>query len=282
MINLSRPVRNRGVSGMGFSRRMMIGKYLLTPIGCSQLRGCMRDSFYHLLVGTLDLFLWGGKLIGEENLPQKGPAVFIANHLDATGPIACCCSIPVRLYPWSIGDMMDPENAAAYMNLDFTERLLHLKPPLSTTISRLLTSITVPMFWSLGCIPVYKGDYERMQETLRLSMDVIRKAKFLLVFPEDPTLQADEITGMRPFQHTFARLGEMYHAETGERLAFHPLAIHQKGIIQVGRPVLYNPFNKPSVERQRVKVMLEDQIHEMYKTLGGIQSDSGLLTLERK
>lgn len=242
----------------------------------------MRDSLYHLFVGALDLFLWSGELIGEENLPQRGPAVFIANHLDATGPIACCCSIPMRLYPWSVGDMMDPQKAPAYMNMDFTERLLHLKPPLSTRFSRLLTRITVPMFWSLGCIPVYKGDYERMQETLHLSMDVLRRGRFLLVFPEDPTLGQDEQTGMKPFQHTFARLGEMFHAETGERLGFYPLAVHQKGIVQVGKPVLFNPVNPVGVERQRLKGMMESEVRGMYLKLGGQTGKIGALTPERK
>jgi hypothetical protein len=242
----------------------------------------MRDALYHFLVGALDLVLWGGELVGEENLPQKTPGVFIANHLDATGPIACCCSIPMRLYPWSVGDMMDPQKAPAYMNMDFTERLLHLKPPLSTRFSHLLTRITVPMFWSLGCIPVYKGDYVRMQDTLRLSMEVLRQGRFLLIFPEDPSMEPDEQTGMKPFQHTFARLGEIYHSETGERLAFHPLTIHKKGIIQASKPVLFNPLNPAGVERQRLKTMLESEIRATYLKLGGLSGEVGVLTPERK
>jgi 1-acyl-sn-glycerol-3-phosphate acyltransferase len=44
----------------------------------------MKDGLYQFIVGMLDLFLWSGEMIGEENLPRRGPAVFIANHLDAT------------------------------------------------------------------------------------------------------------------------------------------------------------------------------------------------------
>jgi hypothetical protein len=242
----------------------------------------MNDTLYHFLVGALDLFLWSGKLVGEENLPRTGPAVFIANHLDVTGPIASLCSLPMRLHPWSVGDMMDSQKAPAYMNLDFTERQLHLKPPLSGFVSALLTRITVPLFWWLGCIPVYKNDYERMQDTLRLSMDVLRQDKFVLIFPEDPALEADEQTGMRPFQHTFARLGEMYHAETGVRLGFHPLAVHQTGVVRLGRPVFYNPLNRAGAERQRLKGLMESSIREMYLQLGGLNVDAGALSTERK
>lgn len=240
----------------------------------------MRDTLYHILTSVLDLFLWGGKLTGEKNLPKEGPAVFIANHLDATGPIACCCSIPMRLYPWSVGDMMDPDKAPVYLNMDFTEKTLRLKPPLSQLFSHLLSHITVPLFWTLGCIPVYKGNYERMKETISLSMDILRLKKFILIFPEDPLMEADDTTGMKPFQHTFVRLGEMYHHETGNRLPFHPLTIHQKGIIHAGVPAVYDPLNKPGAERQRIKTIMEEEIRKMYIQLGGLQKETGVLSTE--
>jgi 1-acyl-sn-glycerol-3-phosphate acyltransferase len=224
----------------------------------------MKDGTYQFLIGLVDLFLWSGELIGEENLPQRGPAVFIANHLDATGPIATCCSIPLRLHPWSIGDMMDKEKASTYLNMDFTERQLHLKPPLSVWISRVLTKITVPLFWSLGCIPVYKGDYQQMVETLRLSMDVLRQGKFLLVFPEDATLPANPVTRMSPFQHSFVRLGEKYYQETGQRLEFYPVAVHSKGYVMVGKPVAFDPLNPAGLERHRLKNLMEETVRCMY------------------
>lgn len=242
----------------------------------------MLDSWYHILVDALDPFFWGGELIGEENLPSEGPAIFIANHLDATGPIACCCSLPMRLYPWSVADMMDPLKAPDYLNQDFTERFLHLKPPFSLLISRLLARITVPMLRGLGCIPVYKGDYDGMQETISLSMQLLQRGRYLLIFPEDPTMEAEVVTGIKPFLHTFARLGEVFFINTGKRLAFYPLAIHPKGRIQVGEPVLFNPTIKPGEERYRIKALLEIMILRMYLALGGEQYDKSTLCPERK
>jgi hypothetical protein len=224
----------------------------------------MRDELYHFIVGIMDLFLWGGELIGEENLPRRGPAVFIANHLEATGPIAAACSIPLRMYSWSVADMVDEEKAAAWLKWDFVERTLHLKPPLSAWVAKGLSRITVPFLLSLGCIPVYKGAYDRMVETLRLSMDVLRQGKFLLVFPEDNLLPADPATGMRLFQRSFARLGEMYYEETRERLEFYPVAIHPSGYVKVGEPVAFNPLNAVGIERHRLKNLMEDSVRAMY------------------
>ena len=241
----------------------------------------MKDGFYQFIVGTLDLFLWGGKLTGEENLPRKGPAVFVANHLDATGPIAAACSIPFRLHPWVIADMMDKDLAPIWLNQDFTERQLHFKPPLSQWLSGLICRISVPLFYSLGCIPVYKTDYERMRETLDMSMAVLREGKFLLVFPEDYRLPKDPRTGMQPFQHSFARLGERYFEETGERLRFYPITIHASGNLVVGGSVTFNPLNPVGLERRRLKNLMEDTIFNKYLQLDGGNA-TGALTIERK
>ena len=138
----------------------------------------MNDGLYQFIVGTLDLFLWGGKLVGEENLPRHGPAVFIANHHEAIGPIAAACSVPLRLYIWSVADMVDEEKAAAYLKWDFVERTLHFRPPVSARAAKGLSKVIVPFLRSLGCIPVYKGDYDHMVSTLRLSMNILRQTGF--------------------------------------------------------------------------------------------------------
>jgi hypothetical protein len=225
----------------------------------------MNNGMYQFIVGALDLVLWGGELVGEENLPRRGPAVFVGNHLEATGPIAAACSIPLRLYTWSVADMVDEEKAAAYLKWDFVERTLHLKPPVSAWVAKTLSKVTVPFLRSLGCIPVYKGEYESMQQvTLPLSMEVLRQGKFLLVFPEDNMLPKDPETKMAPFQRTFVRLGEIYFAETGERLDFHPVAIHPSGYVEIGKAVAYNPLNPVGLERHRLKDLMEDTVRAMY------------------
>jgi hypothetical protein len=240
----------------------------------------MNDLLYQFIVGILDLFLWGGKLVGEENLPQRGPAVFIANHLDTTGPIGVCCSIPLRLHPWIISNMMDKDTASMYLQEDFTERKLNLKAPVSRWIAQALCKLTIPLFNSLGCIPVYCKDKEGIRKTMEMSMAVLREQKFILIFPEDPSLPVNPTTKMNPFLRGFARLGEMYFAETGKCLEFYPVTIHTTKQVIVGKPIIFNPHNPDGVERQRIKGLTEDTITTTYLQLESGNA-SGVLTIER-
>jgi hypothetical protein len=180
-----------------------------------------------------------------------------------------------------IADMMDKELAPIWLQSDFTERQLHLKPPVSRWVAKALCRISVPLFYSLGCIPVYANDYSRMHETVEMSMEVLREGKFLLVFPEDYRLPKDPVTKIQPFQHSFVRVGERYYAETGERLEFYPLTIHGTGNLVVGKPVVFNPLNQVGAERRRLKELMEDSISAMYMNLEGGNA-SGALSAERK
>lgn len=227
----------------------------------------MNDHLYHLLVSVVDLFLWGGELIGAENLPRQGPAVLVGNHSDATGPIAIACSLPMQIHPWAISYMMDRDLAPAWLQADFSERILHLKPPLSRWLAKALCWFVVPLFRSLGCIPVAAGEYERMEETLRLSMDVLGKGEFVFIFPEDYRGPRDPVTGMQPFQHSFVRLAEEYYKETRQRLSFIPMAAHSAGYLMIGEAIVHDPLNPPGAERRRLKDVLEQTITRMYLEL---------------
>ena len=220
------------------------------------------DVLYQVLKTLLNVSIWGGELVGDENLSKEGPAIYVANHALALGPIAVYSSLPVHLYTWAIGDMMDHSKAAAYLNKDFVEPQLHIPPPLSMPFSRLLSQITVRLLWSIECIPVWQG--EVLLETYRMSLDYLQKGRSLLIFPENPDLPRDEQCNMSPFKKGFARLGEMYYERTKNVLRFYPIAVHPRlRRVKLGRPISFNPNNKPANERVRIKSVLESVIRNM-------------------
>jgi hypothetical protein len=224
------------------------------------------DATYRLIAWLFDAFLWGGELTGEENL-SEGPAVFVSNHLGALGPIAVIASLPVRVYPWVISDMLDDAGAAAYLNQDFVEPQLHLSPPFSMLVAKGISPISVPLLRAAGCIPVWQG--EGVYETFERSVELLAAGKSLLIFPEDPAKGIDLRFRMTPFKKGFARLGEMYYGCTGKSLRFYPLAVHADSYrVKLGRPIAYNSKNHPANERLRIKNVLESSIRDMYLEMG--------------
>ena len=223
----------------------------------------MFEASFPLQKKVLGPILWGGKLVGAQNLPEDGPAVFVANHADAIGPIAITVALPIRLKYWMVADDVDKNLAAAYLQKDFVERQLHFKPPFSRWFSQMLSRITVPYLTALGSIPV-DLDNVGIQKTYQMSLETLRAGRCILIFPENPFLPADPATKMNPFRDEFACLGEMYHAETGNCLEFYPLAVHPKKYVLVGKPAAFNPDNPAGQERQRLCTLLRECITGMY------------------
>ncbi len=223
----------------------------------------MWDSvLYHGVAALLNLNIWGGELVEAEDLPGRSPAVYVANHARSLGPIAVISSLPFRVYPWAIGDMMDWEKAPAYLERDFVQAELHLRPPLSMWLSRLIVQFSIRLLRGVKCVPVWQGD--KRLETYHLSIDFLLQGRPLLIFPEDPRLPLDDVCGMRPFKKGFAGLGEMYFERSGLNLPFYPLAVHERlRQVKVGRAFSFNPNNDRLRERSRLASVLEAAIRNM-------------------
>src|SRR5271157_462417 len=207
-------------------------------------------------------FHLGWELTGDENLPAAGPAVYLSNHALALGPIAVTASLPVRLYPWIISDMLDWEKAAAYLNKDFVEPQWHIPSPFSMPLARLITQALVRLLRSVGSIPVWHG--EEVRETYLISLDQLMEGQSLLIFPGDPLQPLDEQCKISPFLKSFARLGWLYFERTQKILKFYPFAVHP-GLrkVKLGKPISFNPNNNPANVCVRIKSVLESIIRDM-------------------
>jgi 1-acyl-sn-glycerol-3-phosphate acyltransferase len=224
----------------------------------------VNETLYRFVAWGLNELVWGGDLLGAENLPEHGPAVFISNHLGAIGPIAVGASVPVQLHFWIHADMLDPQLAPDYLRRDFVEGQLHLPQPFSGWLATVISRINVPLLSAVGGIPVYHTPDGRLK-TFQLSLDLLEQGKYILIFPEDPELPLDARYHMAPFQKGFARLGELFYGRTKQILPFYPLAVHGESMtVRVGKPGRYNPISNPASERTRIKSLLEQAIHELY------------------
>ncbi len=226
------------------------------------------DVLYWFLARELGWLVWSGELLNREDLPtdREYPVIFVSNHAAALGPIAVISSLPVRVYPWVISDMLEWDKAAPYLCKDFVEPQLHIPSPFSMTISKLISQASVRLMHAMECIPVWHG--EKLLETYRISLYALNQGKSILIFPENPALPRNELFRMTPFEKSFARLGELYFEQTKKILCFYPLAVHASARkIKIGKPIQYNPDNDPVRERVRIKRVLESVIHDLYLSI---------------
>jgi hypothetical protein len=130
-------------------------------------------------------------------------------------------------------------------------------------LAKIISMISVPLLNRTGCIPVRTSPKDLLA-TFNQSIDLLTHGNYIVVFPEDPTQPPDTQFGMSPFKKGFVRLGEMYFQRTGRALKFYPLAVRAgHRTVQIGKPVVYNPYVPPAKERLRIKHMLENTIREM-------------------
>ena len=223
----------------------------------------MNSGLYRMVAWGFQNLIWDGQLINPQNLPAAGPAILVANHVRALGPVAVGGSVPLEMHYWIHADMLDPRVAPDYLRRDFLEPQMHLPQPLSFWLAGLIARVHVPLLRAIGGIPVYH-DSDRLQTTLRQTVDLLEQGACILIFPEDPNLPMDVRYEMTPFKKGFTRLGELFYERTRLVLSFHPLAVDARSrTVRAGQPVRFQPLNPPAAERRRLKVMLEESIHAM-------------------
>lgn len=186
---------------------------------------------------------------GLENVQAEGPAIYVTNHLGSMGPIASILSMPMRLYPWVIGEMTDPKRAPRYMYDDFVRPAWHLNGRIGMAVSTVVSKAAVGLLNGLGSVAVDRNRGPSI-DAFHRSLVLLAKGQSLLVFPEDPAEPLDPATQMRPFFCGFVRLCTMYEQATGNQLPLYPVCVYPgTKTITVGRPIF---FEKHGDRRQDV------------------------------
>ncbi len=207
------------------------------------------------------------RCIGEDHIADNGPAIYVANHLGAVGPIATILSVPVRLYPWAIAEMMDVERAPLYLYYDFVMPQLNLKGRIGMAVSHLLSRIAVSLLRGLDCIPVDRNR-GRYFSAFRRSLALLAEGKNLVVFPEDSSKPADPETHIHPFLGGFLLLCWKYQHLTGKLLPVYPMAISSvRRTIAIGRALFLEQLADRRQDVRRMCVRLEEEVRRLWRSL---------------
>ena len=224
--------------------------------------------FYKLL----RRLFFNAHLRGVKNLRSNEPVIMVANHEGAFGPVSVITSMPLEMYPWVSHEVTDLKTVAPRIQAEFLEQELHLRPPFSTYIAKVIGRICVALMKDIGAIPVYEQS-KQIKTTVMRSLSLLEQGKNILVFAEDSTRKINDV--LCEFCTGFIHIAKLYYEKTRKAVQFLPVAVNRKmrGIL-VGRPIRFDVTKPFPQEKQRLKCELESSVLSLYRELEAVHNNS--------
>ncbi len=205
------------------------------------------------------------RLRGARHLRNHGPLIIVSNHEGSFGPLSLVTSLPLELYPWVVSETTDARTAARRIQTEFLEAELHLRPPFSAWLARVIARVTAALMRDLNAVPVHQRSRE-VRVTVEHSVELLEQGKNILVFPEDPARKLDDV--LCHFCTGFVHLARRYYERTRQAVLFLPVAVNRKARgIRVGLPVRFDALAPFTAEKVRLKSELEHRVEELYRSL---------------
>ena len=196
---------------------------------------------------------------------SREPAILVANHAGAFGPVSIITSMPLEMHPWVAHEVTDKRTAAPRIQAEFLEQELHLRPPLSTYLGKVIGRICVALMRDIGAIPVYARS-RKISNTMRRSLGLLVEGKNIIVFAEDASKKVNDV--LCELRTGFIHIARLYYQKTRKAIQFLPIAVNRKVHgINIGAPIRFDPSLPFSRERQRLKRMLQSTISTLYDEL---------------
>ena len=189
--------------------------------------------------------------------------MYVGNHSQMNGPIACELYTPGEHYIWCAGEMMDKKKVPAYAYQDFWSE----KPKAVRWFYKLLSYIIAPLsqlvFTNANTIGVYHD--AKIITTFKKTVTALQEGASVVIFPEHHVPRNNIIC---EFQDRFIDVAKLYYKRTGKALAFVPqyLAPSLK-TMYLGKPIRFQPDAPLEEERRRICEYLMEQVTEMAQAL---------------
>lgn len=196
--------------------------------------------------------------LGEEKC--KTPACYVAHYKNSDGPIAAMANLKIPVHPWVLSPFCSwKECFRHYYGYTFTQRFGWPKI-LAMPVCFILSLVIVPLYHSMGAIPVFRGS-SKIIHTIRQSAELLARGENVIIFPDIDYTSKDEQT--KDIYEGFLHLEKYYFKATGEHLAFIPVHTDVKmRYLEIGNTIRFTgdvPFSK---ERSQVARRLTDAMNQ--------------------
>ena len=209
------------------------------------------------------------KLVNTDHIvtDDDNPLVFLCNHGEFYGPMACKIYIPVPIRAWANSTMMfDKKSVTKYIYENTTSKQERMPEIEKRILARMAAWLSVNVMGQLECIPVYKESPMKLRETFRLTMDAMEAGDNILIFPENPE-QKYPREGIGDLSPGFVMLADIYWKRKHKKMRFLPMYADKKHkTITFGDVFEYHPENSLGDEQDRIVQETLRQIRSIAET----------------
>jgi hypothetical protein len=194
---------------------------------------------------------------------DDNPLVFLCNHGEFYGPMACKMYIPVPIRAWAIAYLMSDKKSVAQYIYDNTTSRQNVPEFVKRLLARMAAWLCVNVTGQLECIPVYRDSPAKLRETFRMTLDSMEAGDNLLIFPEDPDNKYPS-EGIGELSPGFLMLADIYWKRKKKRLRMLPMyADKKRRRVTFGDIITYDPENNVKDEQDRIITETLRQIREI-------------------
>lgn len=222
-----------------------------------------RQPFGTAFVKFIIRIIMPHKIKGRENirLDDDNPLVFLCNHGDIYGPLACAACFPVPMRPWVISEVCtDVEEFSEYFcRYDLAD--WKIPDTWKQKIGHFVGRLSMWCMRQLEVIPVYRDHPMELIKTFRATVEAMQAGDNILIFPENPNAEGQdhgyEHEGLGTLFEGFMMLATIYYKRTRKACRFMPMYAHKATrTLSFGHEVVYNP-KAENEEEERVRVVRE-------------------------
>lgn len=222
-----------------------------------------RPSLLYRLIRALVQFFYPKTAVEYLHEIPNEPVIYVANHAQMHGPIACELYLPGQHCTWCAGEMMQLQTVPDYAFRDFWSH----KPRYSRWFFRLLSYMIAPLsvvvFNNANTIGVYHDN--RILSTFRQTVQHLQQGCSVVIFPECDT-PANAI--VNAFQERFVDVAKLYYKRTGKEVLFVPLYIAPKlGTMYVGEGVRFDAAQPLEPQRRCITQVISQRITAIAQSL---------------
>ena len=217
-------------------------------------KGSFYGPFVRLIRALVKVFT---KNCRSEVLPPEEATVYVCRHLNMRGPITTIVRLGFAVHPMILSCFFDKDDCyRQYAEFTFTER--HGKKKKKRNFKAYVASRVVPRIMkSLKAIPVHRGMDLGSMQTMRDSLEYLKKGESVIVYPDIDYTAGYETES--ELYEGFLLLGQLYKRDTGKSLRFVPLYIDDTdGKVKEYRHITIDNFRE---ERAQAYGYIKDAIN---------------------